>query len=59
MSLYHANVLQYDDVLNSKTYLKFHMLHVTEFKNDFQSVRHKQNQTDLEIINNHFEIGVS
>ncbi len=27
------------------------MLEVTEFRNDFQSVRHKQNQTDLKIIN--------
>ncbi len=41
MPLYHVNVLQYDDVLNNKNYLKFHMLKVTEFSSDFQSVRHK------------------
>ncbi len=41
MPLYHVNVPQYDDVLNNKTYLKFHMLEVTEFSSDFQSVRHK------------------
>ncbi len=46
MPLYHVNVLQYDDVLNNKKYFKFHMLEVTEFNSDFQSVRHKQNQTD-------------
>ncbi len=41
MPLFHVNVPQYDDVLNNKTYLKFHMFEVTEFRNDFQSVRHK------------------
>ncbi len=41
MSLYHVNVPQYDDVLNNKKDLKFHMLEVTEFSSDFQSVRHK------------------
>ncbi len=41
MLLYHVNVPQYDDVLNSKKYLKFHMLEVTEFSSDFLSVRHK------------------
>ncbi len=44
MPLHHVNVpqyAQYDDVLNNKKYLKFHMLEVTEFSNDFQSVRHK------------------
>ncbi len=40
MPLYHANVLQYDDVLNNKTYLEFHLLEVTEFSSDFQSARH-------------------
>ncbi len=35
------------------------MVGITEFKSDFQSVRHKWNQTDLNIINNHFQIGVS
>ncbi len=35
------------------------MLEVTEFNSDFQSARHKENQTDLNIINNHFEIGAS
>ncbi len=35
------------------------MLDVTEFNSDFQSVRHKYNQTDLNIINNHFKIGAS
>ncbi len=55
MPLYHVNVPQYDDVLNNK-YLKFYMLEVTEFSNDFESVRHRQNQTDLKIINNHLKI---
>ncbi len=41
MPLYHANIPQYDDVLNNKKYLKCHMLEVTEFRSDFQSVRHK------------------
>ncbi len=41
MPLYHVNVPQYDGVLNNKKYLKFHMLEVTEFSIDFQSVRHK------------------
>ncbi len=41
MPLDHVNVPQYDDVLNNKKYLKFHMLEVTEFSSDFQSVRHK------------------
>ncbi len=41
MPLYHANVPQYDHVLNNKKYLKFHMLKGTEFSSDFQSVRHK------------------
>ncbi len=59
MSLYHVNVPQYDDVLNNKKYLKFHMLEVTLISSDFQSVRHKYNQTDLNIINNHFKIGAS
>ncbi len=31
----------------------------TEFYSDFLSVRHKSNQTDLNIINNHFQIGAS
>ncbi len=35
------------------------MLEVTEFYSDFQSVRHKPYQTDLNIINNHFQIGAS
>ncbi len=35
------NVSQYDDVLNSKNYLKFHMLEVTEFSSDFKSIRQK------------------
>ncbi len=35
------------------------MLKVTEFSSDFQPVRHKSNQTNLNIINNHFQIGVS
>ncbi len=35
------------------------MLEVIEFSSDFQSVQHKYNQTDLNIINNHFQIGVS
>ncbi len=29
------------NVPNNKQYLKFHMLEVTEFRSDFQSVRHK------------------
>ncbi len=37
------NVPQYDNVLNNKKYLKFHMLEVTEFSSDFQSVKHKYN----------------
>ncbi len=32
------------------------MLEVTEFSSDFQSVKHKKNQTDLNIINDHFQI---
>ncbi len=40
-------------------YLKLHMLEVIEFSRDLQSFRHKYNQTDLNIINNHFQIGVS
>ncbi len=59
MPLYYVNVPQYDDVLNNKTYLQFEVLEVTEFRNDFQSVSYKSNQTDLKIINNHFQIGVS
>ncbi len=59
MPLYHVNVPQYDDVFNNKKYLKFHMLEVNEFSSDFQSVKHKSNQTDLNIINNHFQIGAS
>ncbi len=35
------------------------MLEVTEFSSDFQSVRHKSNSTDLNIINNHCQIGVN
>ncbi len=35
------------------------MLEVTEFSSHFKSVRHKLNQTDLKIINNHFQIGAS
>ncbi len=35
------------------------MLEVIEFYSDFQSVRYKSNQTDLNIINNRFQIGVS
>ncbi len=35
------------------------MLEVIEFRSDFQSVRHKKNQTYLEIIGKHFWIGVS
>ncbi len=35
------------------------MLEVTEFNIDFQSARHKWNQNDLNIINNHFQIGAS
>ncbi len=38
------------------------MLEVTKFSSDFQSVRHKYNQTDLNTINhvnNHFQIGAS
>ncbi len=41
MPLYHVNVPQYDDVFDNKKCLKFHMLEVTEFRSDFQSVRHK------------------
>ncbi len=41
MPLYHVNIQQYDDVFNNKKYLKFHMLEVTEFSSDFQSVIHK------------------
>ncbi len=41
MPLYHINVSQYDDVLNNKKYLKFHMLEVTEFSSHLQSVKHK------------------
>ncbi len=59
MPLYYISVPQYDDVLNNKIYLKFHMLEVTEFRSDLQSVTHKYNQTDLKIINNHFQIGMS
>ncbi len=59
MPLYHANVPEYDYVLNNKKYLKFHILEVTEFTRHFQSVRHKLNQTDLNIINNYFQIGPS
>ncbi len=59
MPLYHIYVPQYDDVLNNNKYLKFHMLEVTEFSSDFQSVRDKSNQNDLNIINNHFQIGTS
>ncbi len=40
MPLHHVNLPQYDDVLDNKKYLKFHMLEVTEFSSD-QSVRHK------------------
>ncbi len=40
-------------------YLKFDMLEVSEFSSDFQSVKHKYNRTDLNIINNHFQIGAS
>ncbi len=32
------------------------MLQVTEFNSDFQSVRHKYNQTDLNIINITFKL---
>ncbi len=32
MPLYHVNVPQYDDVLNNKKYLKFHILEVIEFR---------------------------
>ncbi len=35
------------------------MLEVTEFSSDFQLVRRKKNSTDLNIINNHFQIGVN
>ncbi len=35
------------------------MLEVTEFRRDFQTLRHKENQTDLKIINIHFQIGVN
>ncbi len=35
------------------------MLEDTEFNSHFQSVKHKSNQTDLNIINNHFQIGAS
>ncbi len=35
------------------------MLEVPEFNSDFQSIRHKLNQTDLNIINNHIQIGAS
>ncbi len=35
------------------------MLEVTEFNSDLQSVRQKSNQTDLNIINNHFQIGAT
>ncbi len=35
------------------------MLEVADFSSDFHSVRHKENQTDLNIINNHFQIGAS
>ncbi len=52
MPLYHVNVPQYDDVPNNKKYFKFHMLEVTEFRSDFQSIRRQSNQTDLKIINN-------
>ncbi len=41
MPLYYINVPQYDDVFKNKKYLKFHMLEVTEFSGDFQSVEHK------------------
>ncbi len=35
------------------------MLEVTDFYSDFQSVRCKSNQTDLNIVNNHFQTGAS
>ncbi len=35
------------------------MLKVTEFSSDFQSVKHKSNQTDLNIIKNHFQFGAN
>ncbi len=35
------------------------MLEVTEFSSDFQSVSHKQNEIDLNIINNHFKLDAS
>ncbi len=35
------------------------MLEVTEINSDLQSVRYKWNQTDLNIINNYFQIGAS
>ncbi len=41
MSLYHVSVAQYYDVLNNNKSLKLHMLEVTEFRSDFQSVKHK------------------
>ncbi len=41
MPLYHLNVPHSDDVPNNKKYLKLHILEVTEFSSDFQSVRHK------------------
>ncbi len=37
--LYHVKVPQHNDVLTNKKI--FHMLEVTEFSSDFQSVRHK------------------
>ncbi len=30
-----------------------------ELSSDFQSVKYKWNQTDLNILNNHFQIGAS
>ncbi len=53
MPLYHVNVPLYDDVLNNENVLKFHMKEVTEFRSYFESVRHKYNQTDSDIISNH------
>ncbi len=39
--------------------LKFYILEVMEFQIDFQSVRHKYNQTDLDITSNYVWISVS
>ncbi len=40
MPSYYVNVPQYDDVLNNKKYLTFHMLEAIKFSSDFQSFRH-------------------